>query len=379
MNFALDADEKLIRDTARDVARDVIAPRASEVDRTGEFPHDNVRQLAELGFMGMMVSEEYGGAGLSAQAYVLALEEISAACASTGVIMSVNNSLVCHPIEHFGTPAQKSEFLPKLATGAWLGAYCLSEPNTGSDAARQQATAVRRGDRYVLNGTKNFITNGRVADLYVIYCMTDPSSGHRGISAFLVEATAKGLERGAKEKTMGIRGSSTCQIVLTDVEVPVEARLGSEGEGFRVALNTLDGGRIGIAAQAVGIARASLEASVKYAGEREAFGEPIGNFQAIQWMIADSATETDAARLLTWQAAAARDAGARYTLEASMAKVFASRAAVNAADRAVQIHGGYGYLHDYPVERFYRDAKVTEIYEGTSEIQRVVIAGNILK
>ena len=379
MDFALSDDEKLIRDTARTLAREVIAPRAPEVDWSGQFPHDNVKQLAELGFMGMMVPEEYGGAGLSTLSYVLAVEEISAACASTGVIMSVNNSLVCHPIQKFGTDAQKTHYLPKLAGGEWLGAYCLSEPDTGSDAARQRTTATRAGDGWVLNGTKNFITSGQHADLYVVYCMTDAAQGHRGISCFLVEATNPGLTRGAKEKTMGIRGSSTCQVVLTDCRVGDDARLGGVGEGFKVALNTLDGGRIGIAAQAVGIGAACLEASVRYANERQAFGDAIGTFQAIQWMIADMATEVDAARLLTHQAATAKDAGARYTLEASTAKLFAGRAAVNAADRAVQIHGGYGYIHDYPVERYYRDAKVTEIYEGTSEIQRVVIAANILK
>ena len=311
--------------------------------------------------------------------YTLAMEEISKACASTGVIMSVNNSLVCHPIEKFGTPAQKSTYLPKLATGEWLGAYCLSEPDTGSDAARQKTVAVKKGDRYVLNGTKNFITNGQVADVYVIYCMTDLAAGHRGISSFIVEATTKGLERGAKEKTMGIRGSSTCQIILTDCEIPAENLIGAEGEGFKVALNTLDGGRIGIASQALGIGAACLADSTRYANERYAFGQAIGQFQAIQWMIADMATELDAARLLTWQAAAAKDAGRRYTMEASMAKVLASRMAVMNADRAVQVHGGYGYLQDYAVERYYRDAKVTEIYEGTTEIQKHVIASGLLK
>ncbi len=379
MEFALSDDEKLIRDTARQIAREVIAPRASEVDWESRFPFENVKQLAELGFMGMMVSEEYGGAGLSTLAYVLAMEEISAACASTGVIMSVNNSLVCHPIEKFGTPEQKKKYLPDLAAGKKLGAYCLSEPNTGSDAARQQTTAVKKGDAYVLNGTKNFITNGQHADVYIIYVMTDAAQGHKGISAFIVDAETTGLERGPKEKTMGIKGSSTCQIVLTDCEVPADNLLGEVGGGFKVALNTLDGGRIGIAAQALGIAAASLEASVRYANEREAFGSPIGDFQAIKWMLADMATETDAARLLTWKAAARKDSGGRYSLEAAVAKLVAGRAAVTAADRAVQVHGGYGYLHDYPVERYYRDAKVTEIYEGTSEIQRLVISSTILK
>jgi butyryl-CoA dehydrogenase len=375
----LTQDEIDVQTAAREFADGVLAPRAAEIDRTHQMPMDILKKLAELGFMGMMVSEEFGGAGLSTMAYVLALEEISAACASTGVIMSVNNSLVCHPIEHFGTEGQKKRFLAALATGERLGAYCLSEPDTGSDAARQRTTAVRKGDGFVLNGTKNFITNGGHADVYIVYCMTDPAQGSRGISCFIVEADTKGLVRGAKEKTMGIRGSSTCQIVLTDCEVPAANLLGAPGEGFKVALNTLDGGRIGIAAQAIGIARAALDASVRYAGERHAFGNPIGDFQAIQWMLADSATETDAARLLTWAAALKKDSGERYSLEAATAKLFASRAAVMAADRAVQVHGGYGYIHDYPVERYYRDAKVTEIYEGTSEIQRHVIGAGILK
>jgi butyryl-CoA dehydrogenase len=379
MDFSLSDDERLIQDTARQIAREVIRPRAAETDATATFPHDNVKQLAELGFMGMMVAEEFGGAGLSTMAYALAIEEISAACASTGVIMSVNNSLVCHPIEKFGTDDQKKRYLSKLATGEWLGAYCLSEPDTGSDAARQKTMATRKGDRYVLNGTKNFITNGQVADLYVVYCMTDAAAGHRGISSFLVEATTTGLTRGAKEKTMGIRGSSTCQIILTDCEIPAENLLGSEGEGFKVALNTLDGGRIGIASQALGIGAACLHDSTRYANERHAFGAAIGQFQAIQWMIADMATELDAARLLTWQAACAKDAGRRYTMEASVAKAFASRMAVVNADRAVQVHGGYGYLQDYAVERYYRDAKVTEIYEGTTEIQKHIIASGLLK
>lgn len=379
MDFAFTDDERLIQDTARQVARDVIAPRAAETDASGKFPADNIRKLAELGFMGMMVSEEFGGPAMSTMAYALAIEEISAACASTGVIMSVNNSLVCHPIEKFGTADQKTRYLSKLATGEWLGAYCLSEPNTGSDAARQQTTAVRKGDRYLLNGTKNFITNGQVADLYVVYCMTDVAAGHHGISSFLVEATTPGLSRGAKEKTMGIRGSSTCQIILTDCEIPAENLLGKEGDGFRVALNTLDGGRIGIASQALGIGAACLRDSTRYANERSAFGQPIGQFQAIQWMLADMATELEAARLLTWQAAAAKDAGNRYTMEAATAKAFASRMAVQSSDRAVQIHGGYGYLQDYPVERYYRDAKVTEIYEGTTEIQKHIIATGLLK
>lgn len=379
MDFALSEVEKQIQDTARQLAEQVIAPRAAHVDATSEFPHDNVKKLAELGFLGMMVAEQYGGAGLSTMAYVLAMEEISAACASTGVIMSVNNSLICHPIETFGSEEQKRKYLPKLASGEWLGSFCLTEPGAGSDAARQKSTAVKKGDTYVLNGTKTFITNGQYANVFLIFLMTDPSKGVKGITCFIVDGDNPGLARGPKEKTMGIHGSSTCQIILTDCVVPAGAMMGKEGEGFKIAMSTLDGGRIGIAAQAVGICAAALKASIRYAGEREEFGVKIGQFQAIQWMLADMATDTQAARLLTWQAAAKKDSGQRYTTEAAVAKLVAGRAAVNCTDRAVQIHGGYGYIQEYPVERLYRDAKITEIYEGTAEMQRLIIAGALLR
>jgi len=379
MEFALNEEERLIRDTARELAGKEFAPRAAEYDESQKFPHDNVKKLAELGFMGMGVAEKWGGAGLSSLAYVLAMEEISKACASTGVIMSVNNSLVCDPLQKFGNDAQREKFLKPLASGEKLGAYCLTEPEAGSDAQNQRTVAVADGDHYVVNGTKNFITNGQVADFYIVYCKTDPEAGHRGISALVVEADSEGLTRGAKENTMGIRASSTCSLFFNNVRVPAENRLGAEGEGFKIALATLDGGRIGIAAQALGIGQAALDEATRYSQERTTFGSPIAELQAIQWMLADSATELDAARLLTFRAAVKKDTGERYSVEASMAKLAASRAAVVVADRAVQVHGGYGYVKEYAVERHYRDAKITELYEGTSEIQRLVIARNLLK
>jgi len=379
MDFGFTEEERLIQEAARDFAINEIAPHAAETDETSRFPKETVMKLAELGFLGMMVSEEWGGAGLSSVAYVLAMEEVSKACASTGVIMSVNNSLVCDPIEKFGTDDQKERFLKPLAVGKKLGAYCLTEPEAGSDASEQKTTAVPDGDEWVINGTKNFITNGQVADVFVVYVMTDPAAGNRGISCFIVEAGTPGLEHGKKENTMGIRGSSTCTLMFSDVRVPAANQLGKLGKGFNVALATLDGGRVGIAAQALGIAAHALEQATRYSMERRAFGAPIAEFQAIQWMLADSVTELDAARLLTYKAAREKDSGARYSKTASMAKLAASRMAVNVADRAVQIHGGYGYVKEYSVERCYRDAKITELYEGTSEIQRLVIARNLLK
>jgi butyryl-CoA dehydrogenase len=379
MDFNLTEDERMIRDLAREVAEKEFAPKAEHYDATMEFPHENVKKLAEMGFMGMNVEEQWGGAGLSTMAYVLAMEEISKACASTGVIMSVNNSLVCDPISRRGTDAQKEKFLRPLASGEKLGAYCLTEPEAGSDAQNQRTTAVREGDHYVMNGTKNFITNGQTADYYIVYAKTDPEAGHRGISSFIVEAESEGLERGKKENTMGIRASSTCSLFFTNVKVPAENLLGEEGEGFKVALSTLDVGRIGIAAQALGIAQAALDEATKYAQERTTFGKPLATLQAIQWMLADSVTELEAARLLTYKAAVKKDSGERCTTEAAMAKLAASRAAVSVADKAVQVHGGYGYTREYLVERCYRDAKITEIYEGTSEIQRMVVARSLMK
>ena len=378
MHFELAEDERLIRDTARELAEKEFAPKAAHYDETCEFPHENVTKLAELGFMGMCVEEKWGGAGLSGLAYAIAMEEISRACASTGVIMSVQNSLVCDPIQKFGNDAQREKYLRPLAQGETIGAYCLTEPEAGSDAQNQRTSAIREGDHYLLNGTKNFITNGKVADVYIVYCKTDPNAGHKGISALIVDGKSEGLSRGQKENTMGIRASSTCSLFFSNVRVPAENLLGPEGKGFSIALATLDGGRIGIAAQALGIAQAALDAATRYAQERKTFGRPIAELQAIQWMLADSATEVEAARLLTYRAARKKDSGDRYSLEASMAKLAASRTAVNVADRAVQVHGGYGYIREYPVERYYRDAKITELYEGTSEIQRLVIARNLL-
>ncbi len=379
MDFELTSEQRMIRDAARDLARTAIKPRAQAVDETREFPWESVRLLGEQGFMGMCVPEEFGGAGLDFLSYVLALEEVSAACASTGVIMSVQNSLVCAPIVQFGTDEQKRRYLPKLASGEWIGSYCLTEPQAGSDAGNQQTKAERADDSYVLNGTKMFVTNGGVAEVYVVYASTDPTARTRGISAFLVEAGDDGAKRGNREKTMGIRGSSTIEFLLDNCRVGEERLLGEENRGYSIALAMLEGGRIGIAAQALGIARNALEEAVKYAGEREQFGKPIGQFQAIQWKLADMATELDAARLCTYRAAVLRAAGRRCAHESSVAKLLASEVAVRNADRAVQVHGGYGYIQDFPVERLYRDARITQLYEGTSEIQKLVIASNLLK
>ncbi len=379
MQFELTDEQKMILDTARDFANGVVKPRAKEIDQTGAFPADTVKKLAELGFMGMMVPAEYGGAGLDTISYVLAMEEISAACASTGTIMSVNNSLVCDPLLKFGNEEQKKKYLAPLAKGEKLGCFALSEPNAGSDAARQQTTAVQDGDSFILNGTKNFITNGKEADIAILFAMTDKAKGHKGISAFIVPTDTKGFSVSRLEHKLGIRASSTAQIMLEDMKLAKKNLLGNIGDGFKVAMSTLDGGRIGIASQALGIARAAMEEAVEFAKQREAFGQLIQNFEAIQWMVADIATRLDAARLLTLRAAYLKDKKARFTKEAAMAKLFASEAAMWITTKAIQIHGGYGYTTDYPVERHFRDAKITEIYEGTSEIQRLVIATNIFR
>ena len=379
MDFQLTDEQRMIRDAARELAEREIKPHAQEIDETREFPRENVRRLGENGFMGMCVDPDYGGAGLDFLSYILALEEVCAACAATGVIMSVQNSLVCGPIERFGTEDQKRRYLTDLASGKKIGAYCLTEPQAGSDAANQRTTAVLDGDHYVLNGTKMFVTNGGAADVLVVYTRTDPAAKSRGISAFLVETSTPGVDRSHREKTMGIRGSSTMEIVFKDARVPATNLLGELNKGYSIALSTLEGGRIGIAAQAIGIARNALSEALKYAQEREQFGHPIADFQSIQWMLADMATEVNAAQLLAYRAAVLRDRGERCAKEASMAKLYASEVAVRSADRAVQIHGGYGYIQDFPVERLYRDAKITQLYEGTSQVQRMVIAGNLLK
>jgi butyryl-CoA dehydrogenase len=379
VDLELSPEQVLIRDTARELAQKEILPKAAEIDQKHRFPAEIVARLAELGLMGVAVPQEWGGAGMDTVSYALAIEEISRACASTGVIMSVNNSLVCDPILRYGTEAQKTTWLVPLAGGKKLGCFALSEPDAGSDAAGLKTTARQDGDRWILSGTKNFITNGPVADLVVLFAVTDASQGHRGISAFLVPTSTAGLTLGRTDDKMGIRGALSSQIFLTDCALPADALLGQVGEGFKIAMSTLDGGRIGIAAQAVGIARAAFEDAAHYALQRKTFGQPIAAHQAIQFKLADMCTEIDAARLLIWRAAASKDAGQRYTTLSSMAKVFASEVANRAAKEAVQIFGGYGYLTDFPVERHFRDAKITEIYEGTSEIQRLVIASSLLK
>jgi alkylation response protein AidB-like acyl-CoA dehydrogenase len=378
VEFVLTEEHRLVQQTAREFATREILPVASQLDAEHRFPTEIVRGLGELGLMGVTVPEEYGGAGMDHVAYVLAMEEVARACASTAAIMSVNNSLVCDPILRYGTEEQKRRYLPVLASGRELGCYCLTEPQAGSDAASLQTTARLDGDRWVLNGTKVFVTNAREAWVFIVYARTEEVPGARGISAFLVERDYPGITVGKVERKMGLLASSTCEVLLEDCRVPRENLLGARGEGFKVALSTLDGGRIGIAAQAVGIARAALEESVAYAKERRQFGRPIAEFQAIQWKIADMATRIEAARLLALRAAWLRDQGKRCTVEASMAKLFASETAMFAAHQGVQIFGGYGYIKDYPVERYFRDAKITEIYEGTSEIQRMVIARNLL-
>ncbi len=379
MNFELNETQRMIRETARQFARDELASHAESRDEKEEFPYEAVKKLGDLGFMGVMVPEQYSGAGLDTVSYSLAVEEISRVDASCGVIMSVNNSLVCYGINEFGTEKQKQTFLTPLASGKKLGAFALSEPEAGSDATNQRTMAVRDGDCYILNGIKNWITNGFNADYVLVMAATDPTKGSRGISAFVVEKGMPGFTAGKKERKLGIRSSDTVSIAFQDVRVPAANRIGEEGFGFKFAMMTLDGGRIGIASQAVGIAQASLDAAVKYSKERKAFDQPLSNLQAIQFKIADMATEVDAARLLTLQAAATKDSGERFTKQAAMAKLFASKVAVQCALEAIQIHGGYGYIREYNVERYLRDAKITEIYEGTSEIQRIVIARSLLQ
>jgi alkylation response protein AidB-like acyl-CoA dehydrogenase len=373
-------EHKMMRDAAREFAQNAIAPVAAHYDEIGEFPVETVRQMGQLGFMGIEIPEKYGGVGMDTLAYVLALEEICKVDASHGTIMSVNNSLVCHAILKYGTEEQKQQFLTPVASGEKVGAYSLTEPMSGSDAGTMRSRAILNGSgtQYVINGRKSWVTSAPVADIIVLFTMTQPEKKHRGVSAFLIESDRPGFERGKKEPKLGIRASATSEILFDNYECPVENRLGEEGEGFKIAMTVLDGGRIGIASQALGIAEASLEASVKYAVEREAFGSKIGQFQMIQHKLADMKCRVEASRLLVYQAALAKmranATGERYTLEASMAKLFASETAMWAATQAIQIHGGMGYSKELPIERYFRDAKITEIYEGTSEIQRMVIA-----
>ncbi|HQY60077.1 MAG: acyl-CoA dehydrogenase family protein [Myxococcales bacterium] len=383
MNFELTEEQKMIRDTARDFAAREIAPKASEIDKASRWPDEIVKRLAELGFLGMMVPEEHGGGGLDALSYVLAMEEISAACASSGVIMSVNNSLFCDPVTKFGTPEQKAEVLGPVARGEKLGCFGLTEPMSGSDAHTMLTFAERQGDSWVINGAKNWITNGPQADYIVLFAVTDrgdPNAAKPKVrhTAFLIPAGTPGFTKNARDHKLGIHGAHSCTVFFENCRVPHTAVLGPVGDGFKVAMATLDGGRIGIAAQALGIARAALDVATAYAQERKSFGVPIAQHQAIQFMLADMATELDAARLLTWRAASLKDKGVRHSMESAQAKLYASEVATRVAHKSLQIHGGYGYSTEFSPERHYRDARITEIYEGTSEIQRIVIAAKVL-
>jgi butyryl-CoA dehydrogenase len=381
MDFNLTEEQRMIQELARDFATEVLAPAAPIIDETKEYPFENCRHMGELGLMGIDVPEEFGGTGADTVSYVVALEEVSKACAATGTIMSVNNSLVCHGLVVHGTPQQREEYLRPAASFQRIGAFCLSEPQAGSDAANQRTKAVRDGDYYIVNGTKNFISSGGVADFLVAFCVTDPDAQprYRGISCLLIDTDTPGFSAGKPEEKLGIRGANTSELSLEDCRVPVSHLLGEEGQGFKIAMQVLDAGRIGIAAQALGIAQASLEASRDFALEREQFGKPLAGFQAIQFMIADMATRIEAARLLTLRAAVKKQRKERFSLESAMAKLSASETAMWAAHKAVQIHGGYGYIKEYNVERYFRDAKITEIYEGTSEVQRIVIARHMLR
>lgn len=379
MDFNFTEEQLAIKETAKDFAETEIAPSSVERDIKSEFPYDIVKKLGEMGFMGMMVPPEWGGAGFDTISYVVAMEEISKVDASVGVIMSVNNSLVCFGIEKWGTDEQKERFLKPLSSGQKLGCFCLSEPEAGSDATEQRTEAKKDGDHYIINGIKNWITNGTTADVYFLHVSTDRSKGYKGISTFLVDKDTPGIELGKKEDKLGIRSSDTASIGFNNVKVHKDQLLGQEGMGFKIAMETLNGGRIGIAAQALGIAQASLEAAVKYSKTRKAFDAPISNLQAIQFKLSDMATNVDAARMLTLKAAYKKDQHQPYHKEAAMAKLYASKAAVQNALESIQVHGGYGYVREYLVERYLRDAKITEIYEGTSEIQRIVISRDLLK
>ncbi len=379
MEFSLSEEQLMIQQAARDFANSELLPGVVERDDSQKFPWELVQKMSELGFMGMMVNEKYGGSGLDTLSYVLAMEELSKVDASASVMVSVNNSLVCWGLEAYGTEEQKEKYLNRLASGEVIGAFCLSEPEAGSDATSQKTTAVDHGDHYVLNGTKNWITNGSSAEIYLVIAQTDVEKGHRGINALIVEKGEEGFEIGPKENKLGIRGSDTHSLIFNDVKVPKENRIGEDGFGFKFAMKTLAGGRIGIAAQALGIAAGAYELSKKYATERKAFGTEIANHQAIAFKLADMHTKIQAARHLVYQAACDKDAGNDYTLSGAMAKLYASEVAMETAVEAVQIHGGNGFVKDYHVERFMRDAKITQIYEGTSEIQKIVISRSILK
>lgn len=379
MNFSLTKEQEFVKQMVREFAETEVKPLAAEIDVTEEFPMENVKKMAKYHMMGIPFSTELGGAGGNNLSYAIAVEELSRVCGSTGVILSAHTSLCATPIDMFGTEEQKQKYLVPLAKGEKIGAFGLTEPNAGTDAAGQQTTAVLDGDHYVLNGSKIFITNGGVADVFIIFAMTDKSQGTRGISAFIVEKGFKGFSIGKVEDKLGIRASSTTELVFEDCIVPKENLLGKEGKGFKIAMQTLDGGRIGIAAQALGIAQGALDEAVEYMKERKQFGRALSKFQGLQWMIADMEVKVEAARLLVYKAAFNKDNKLPYTVEAARAKLFAAETAMEVTTKAVQIFGGYGYTKDYPVERMMRDAKITEIYEGTSQVQRMVIASNLLK
>jgi alkylation response protein AidB-like acyl-CoA dehydrogenase len=379
MNFQLTEEHLMIQQAARDFAQTELKPGVIERDEHQKFPAEQLKKLGELGFLGMMVSPEYNGSGLDTISYVLAMEELSKIDASASVVVSVNNSLVCYGLEKYGSEEQKQKYLKPLAAGEIIGAFCLSEPEAGSDATSQQTTAIDMGDHYLLNGTKNWITNGGSASVYLVIAQTDVAKGHRGINALIVEKGMEGFSIGPKENKLGIRGSDTHSLMFTDVKVPKENRIGEDGFGFKFAMKTLEGGRIGIAAQALGIASGAYELAVQYAKERKAFGKPIAEHQAIQFKLADMATQIEAARMLCLKAAWLKDQGLPYAQASSMAKLFASEVAMNTTVEAVQVHGGYGFVKEFHVERLMRDAKITQIYEGTSEIQRIVIAREVLK
>ncbi|MBI3260673.1 MAG: acyl-CoA dehydrogenase [Ignavibacteriae bacterium] len=379
LNFQYSETHELIRQTARQFAQDEILPSVIERDKTATFPHEIIKKLGELGFLGMMVSPEWGGSGLDAVSYVIAMEEISKVDASVGVVMSVNNSLVCWAIESFGNDEQKEKFLRPLATGEKLGAFCLSEPEAGSDATQQHTSAALENGNWVINGTKNWITNGTTADIYLVMAQTDRDKKHKGITCFIVERNRAGFEPGLKEDKLGIRSSDTCSIGLTNVTVPPENILGEAGRGFNIAMEVLNGGRIGIAAQALGIAQGAFERALEYSTQRKAFGKPIADLQAIQFKLAEMSVKIEASRLLILRAATMKDNHVRFVKEAAQAKLMASKTAVEVTLEAIQVHGGYGYVREYHVERMLRDAKITEIYEGTSEIQHIVIARELIK
>lgn len=379
MDFSTTKTQQLFLQMIREFAEKEVKPLAAEIDDEERFPAETVEKMARLGIMGIPVPKEYGGAGGDNVLYTMAVEELSRVCATTGVVVSAHTSLCCAPIMEHGTEEHKRKYLPKLASGEWIGAFGLTEPNAGTDASAQQTTAVREGDHYVLNGNKIFITNASAANVFIIMAMTDKSQGTRGISAFIVERDFPGFSIGKKEKKLGIRGSATCELIMENCIVPAENLLGKEGKGFSIAMKTLDGGRIGIASQALGIAQGAMDETVKYTKERKQFGKPIAKFQNTQFQMADLETRIQAARLLVRRAAWKKDRKEPYSADAAMAKLFAAETAMDMTTKAVQFHGGYGYTREYPVERMMRDAKITEIYEGTSEVQRMVIAGQLFK